>query len=134
MTKIIELGEIKVDKKLDIMIARFTGDYSNDDYKNLWFEGLYQAKSNNIKKVFIDQSKVGKVSFIVRSWFIMIMLPLIKKELGNNVALSVLPAEDEDNASRAKYFVKMANAMTPFKIATYPDEKLCIEYLKEFDF
>ena len=125
------MRQITIDKEHKYLSALFEGDFKDEEYKSFWLKGIELAKENKLKNIYIDQMKVGKVSFMMRAWVVIFVLPMLKKELGEGVVISVLLSENNENSARGKYLLKIAKSITGFQIYTGTSKVDCVNYFKK---
>ena len=108
-------SRIILNQEKKIIEIYFEGDIGGEEYKKIWFDALYQAKVNRIHSFFIDQSKIDKVKFSSRYWFLVEMIPLIKIELKNKVFAYIKASKTDYHSFNLKFMIKSVSTFTSFK-------------------
>lgn len=124
---ILPNGEIELITPQNILYIKFEGNISDEDYKEIWGNGVEKAVELNIEKFVFDQSEIGQVSFKARGWVILKMLPKIKKELGSGLKVGVVSAKDLVNKSGVKYLVGMFKKMAGLNVTFFNDYDTAID-------
>lgn len=122
-------SEIEVIQPGNILFIKFMGNIEDDDYKDIWEDGVNYAVENDIENFIFDQEEVGKVSFSARGWVIIKMLPRIKKEIGQNIKVGVISSKDLINKSGVKYLVGMFEKMAGVNVNFFPDRESAVKFI-----
>ena len=125
-----DTSHIKVDLQHKIIEIYFEGDVGDENYKKIWYDALYHADVKKINIFFIDQSKLGKVSFSSRSWFLLEMVQLIKQKLKNKVQVFIKPSNENSHSVSLKFMIKSVSIITKFKTTLVTSKKEIYDFKK----
>lgn len=114
-------GEISLVEPSHILQISFIGDINERSYKNIWETALKKAVELNCNNFLFDQSRVGKVNFSARVWLALKMIPRIKKELGLDLKVSLIPSKKTRNKADTRFLIKMYEKIGGSKVIFYPD-------------
>ncbi len=117
-------------EEANILIIRFIDDISDDAYFEIWEKGLELAIEKDSRRIIMDQSPVGHVSFTARSKVIMRYLPRYKKGLGKELQVGVLSSSNMIHSAGIKYMVKTFKSLTSFSIEFFSVEGDAIKWLR----
>ncbi len=124
-------GSVRLDAQNKIVYVYFVGRIANDEYKNIWNALLSIAKDKGIVKVFIDQSKIEKVSIESRAWVVAKWFPKAKKNLpADNIHIAVLSSTSFFAKIGGEYIATAVKNMSKFSIKFFPSEAEGTKWLK----
>ncbi len=113
----------------NILIIRFIGDITDAAYFEIWEKGLVLMVSNDSKRLIMDQSQSGHVSYAARSKVVREYVQQYKKKINGDAKVGVLISENEMQSAGVKYLVEIFRSQTPFEIKFFKTEAAAIEWL-----
>ncbi len=113
----------------NILIIRFIGDITDAAYFEIWEKGLVLMVSNDSKRLIMDQSQSGHVSYAARSKVVREYVQQYKKKINEDAKVGVLISENEMQSAGVKYLVEIFRSQTPFEIEFFKTEEAAIEWL-----
>ncbi|WP_299453932.1 hypothetical protein [uncultured Microscilla sp.] len=116
-------GSVRLDAHNRIVYVYFVGRISTDEYKNIWNALLSIATEKNLRKAFIDQSKIEKASIEARAWVVAKWFPKAKKNLpADNINIGVLSSTSFFAKIGGEYIATAVKNMSKFNIKFFPTE------------
>jgi len=109
-------AEILLDNKKKIFYLIFKDDISDTDYKEIWRNLLNTALKNDVRKMIIDQRKIGKVNMNARIWLLIYWIPEAKRKLGNEFTTAILSSTYAIHKAGIRYLVSGIQKLTSFNI------------------
>jgi len=123
-------GKVRLDTKEGIVYVYFLGKLTTDDYKSVWNALFQVALEKNVRKVFIDQSKIEKASMEARAWVVAKWFPRAKKNLPDNIYIGVLSSSSFFAKIGGEYIANAVSNMSKFTIKFFPSEDDGTQWLK----
>ncbi|WP_040663993.1 hypothetical protein [Nafulsella turpanensis] len=123
--------ELQFDSENRIILMRFRGDFTDEQYKSFWTQAIDMGVSQRINRVIIDQREIGNVSFNARGWVVINAFPRVKKEMPKNLAAGVLSSGRVVQKTGMQYLMKAFVALTGYKVELFPSTEECVSFLKK---
>ena len=121
---------LKLDVENCIILMKFIGDMSDDEYKAFWTMSIDFAVERQINRVIIDQGDIGNVSFKARGWVVINAFPRVKKQMPKNMAASILSSGKVVQKTGMQYLLKAFKTITNYQVEVHPTVADCVEFLK----
>ncbi|UZR94118.1 hypothetical protein [Chondrinema litorale] len=109
-------AKISHDIANEVFFLQFEGNISDTDYKDVWEVLLQNGKACDLKKLIIDQRKIGKVSMTARAWYLMNWIPRAKKGVNNNCNVAIISSSYVANKVGINYLVNGVKKFTSFNV------------------
>lgn len=122
---------LKHDPENGVLLMKFIGDMSDEDYKAFWTRSIDFAVKKQINRVIIDQGDIGNVSFKARGWVVINAFPRVKREMPKNMAASILSSGKIVQKTGMQYLLKAFKALTNYEVEVHPTVEDCIEFFKK---
>lgn len=116
-----------------ILLMKFIGAMSDDEYKQIWHTAFDQCFEKGINKLIIDQSNIGNVSFSARAWVMVKMYPKIKRELSPDIKGAIISSSHVVHRTGVHYLVKAFQKVSGFKIEFHEDYESATAWLNQID-
>lgn len=132
--EVVESGKnyaLKLDAENTIVLMKFIGDMSDEEYKSFWTRSINFAVERQINRVIIDQGEIGNVSFKARGWVVINAFPRVKKEMPRNMAASILSSGRVVQKTGMQYLLKAFKAITNYQVEVHPTVEDCVAFLKK---
>lgn len=113
----------------NVLVMRFIGDLSDETYREMWHKSLEFAVQNKTRKFLIDQSQIGKVSLMARSYVVVNVFPKIKKELGTRLFGAILASDNMANRSGAQFLLKAFKKFFGLEADFFNNDEECLAWL-----
>lgn len=115
----------------NILVTRFIGDMADEAYFEIWEKVLVLVVDKGSKRLIMDQSQSGHVSFAARSKVVRVYVQQYKEIFGSGVKVGVLTSSNEIHNAGVKYLVETFRNQTSFDIQFFNAESDAINWLKE---
>lgn len=124
---------IGFDKESHILLMKFIGAMTDDEYKQIWHTSFDECFEKGIEKLIIDQSTIGNVSFSARAWVIVKMYPKIKRELSPDIKAGIVSSSHVVHRTGLHYLVRAFQKVSGFRIEFHEDYERATKWLNKID-
>lgn len=121
--------ELHHDGVSNIVIMKFIGDFSDEEYKKFWSLAIDFGVANEICRVIIHQQEIGNVSFKARAWVVMNAFPRVKKEMPKNLSTCVISSKRVMQKTGMQYLLKAFIGFTGYSVELHPTVDKAVKYL-----
>lgn len=122
--------ELHHDQTSNIVIMKFIGDFTENEYKSFWNLAIDFGVSNNVARVIIHQQEIGNVSFKARAWAVMYAFPRVKKEMPKNLNACVISSRKIMQKTGMQYLLSAFVGFTGHKVQLCPTVDEAISLLR----
>lgn len=126
METILDEPNIKIERSHQdhFLAIAVTGDVDFSAYKFAYEHLLDFAKRENIHKILIDHTDIGKTSLRTKSWYAAVFIPQLFAKLGFNIQIAAMVKPTKYVDSKTKIFIsQFKNISKKVKIAPFEYKK-----------
>lgn len=122
--------ELHHDQASNIVMMKFIGDLTDDEYKAFWNLAVDFGIANKVDRVIIHQQEIGNVSFKARAWAVMYAFPRVKKEMPKNLTNCVISSGKIMQKTGMQYLLKAFVGFTGYNVQLRPTVDEAISFLQ----